>query len=198
MPKKIQEAFTSLKLIKKFGLVGGFTPKLDETVVPVVVTDDLSAGEDWRYAFISDLRPAVALEFNTWELANPIGSGKVIQLLEASFLDWTGQARWTVHVNDVSVHLPGALAPQWQDLYEIVLAADEFPAALVNADGLLANMPGPEVFGLGPLPDTKAIFVPRGMLLYPGVRVFFQENVVEHIGEINLQWRERPQRPDGT
>jgi len=198
LPKKIQEATTALKLIKKFALVGAFTPQLDESIVPVVIMDDLVDAEEWRFAFLHHLRVAVAAEFNSWELSNPAGSGKVLQLMQINFANSSGLARFQVHVNDVNPDLPQLLVAQFQELEEIVLAADEFPVGQVREDGLLANFTGPEAFGAQVIQDTIITWRPENMLLYPGVRVFFQQRVVNQNGDFSIQWRERALRPDGT
>lgn len=198
MPKKIQEVTTALKLIRKFALVGQITPQLDETIVPVVLLDDLSDPEEWRFAFGYDRRIAIALEFNTWSLENPVGSGKVLEFLRAEFICDAAGMRFRGIVNDVTPSLSTLLAPQFQDLREIVLAATEFPVGQFRRQGLLAVFTGPEVWGGNVLANTVHAWTPGNTLVYPGARLFFQEDAANQPGECTVEWRERNLRSDGS
>ena len=84
MPAKIQEVDTALKLVRKFRLVGQITPQLDETIVPVVVLDDLSP-EDFRAAAggIQTGPPGVGA-YNIHALVNPADSGKLLLLQDVT------------------------------------------------------------------------------------------------------------------
>lgn len=197
MPKKIQEALTSLKLIKRFGLVGGFSPQLDETVVPVVLLDDLTVLEQWRYAFCWDEQAWVVAQRPTWQLHNPEGSGKVLQLLRWTWYDDEAQ---TVNffVNDVSADMPNVLEPQFEEVYEIVLAADEFPTAEFRVDLVVGIMTGPQVYGVYAAANTPVTWEPKHVLIYPGASVWVQPTVVAQGGAMSWEWRERNQRPDGS
>ena len=197
MPVKIQEVTTSQKLIRKFALVGQITPQLDETIVPVVVLEDLSDTEEWEHAFIHDDRVGVALEYNSWSLENPVGSGKVLQLIEAHLTAPT-TVQFVAVANDVTPSLNTLLDAQLEELHQIVLAADRFPAGEARRQGLLALFGGPEVWGGFVLGNSEVNWRPARTLLYPGVRLFFQQQVVDQRGTLSLEWRERKLRPDGS
>ena len=81
MSVKIQEVTTSQKLIKKFALVGQISPQLDETIVPVVVLDDLSKlTPDDVPCFGGVSRAAVVAEYSHVSLVNPPGSGVLLKI----------------------------------------------------------------------------------------------------------------------
>ena len=197
MPKKIQEALTSLKLIKKFGLVGKFSPQLDETIVPVVITDDLTISEEWQHAFLHDARDLTVGQYPSYQLRNPVASGRVVQLLRLTWYD-TATQTINVFVNDVSANLTTVLEPQFQELYEIVLAADAFPTAEMRFQSLVGLFTGPEAWGGRALQSTNLVWEPHHTLLYPGANLFVQPTANGAKARLTLEWRERNQRPDGS
>ena len=77
MPVKIQRVTQTNWLRKTFGILGGFTPKLDETIVPVAITDDATkdAASTDVPCMGSMLRGAVVAEYSYVSLYNPADSG---------------------------------------------------------------------------------------------------------------------------
>lgn len=201
MPAKIQEVTTSQKLIKKFALVGQISPQLDETIVPVVVLDDLSDSEEWRWGFLEDTRAGGGVgTFNTWSLDNPAGSGSLVQLLTVAFSSPDAQM-WVVHLNGGTAILGLALAPEFQDLrgpFTPPLVPRRIPIgtphweALGAALGLLhvSNIP----LGAGVMGHWTA----EQLLIYPGTRIYFQPQTANTEARCEWTWRERALRTDGS
>ena len=80
MPVKVQGVEATNWLKKTFGVLGAFTPRLDETIVPVGVVADATrdiAADDvpcvWGYTLAG-----VVAEFGHISLVNPAGSGILI------------------------------------------------------------------------------------------------------------------------
>ena len=203
MPAKIQEVVTALKLVRKFGLVGAFTPQLDETIVPVVLTDDLTDLEEWAYAFFADDRPASGVgNRNTWSLDNPAGSGRLVQLLHVSMYNLSANDRFHAHLSNLTPELATILTPALQDLRGRFDTPVRFPTGRPRFEALGGPVLGAIVVWRGTTAlatKNHAIFEPERTLIYPGERLFFQQSgTTDSVGEISLRWRERALRPDGS
>lgn len=198
MPAKIQEVTTSQKLIKKFALVGQISPQLDETIVPVVVLDDLTDSEEWRFGMLADPRgdPGVG-NFNTWSIGNPANSGHVVQLLSSQFSSPNAQ-RWIVHHNNTTPVLATPLGGQVQDLRGLYVVPNTFPVALLGFEALGAALGVVHVSNILLLATTVGRWAPERLLIYPNERLFFQQQTANTEGGIEWTWRERPLRTDGS
>jgi hypothetical protein len=198
VPKKIQEATTSLKLIQKYALVGAFTPVLDESIVPVVLLDDLTEVEEWKHAFAFDARAAPGVgNFLTWALENDPDTGKVLELLRITFTATAGAISACV-VNPVQPALTTTLTPIFQDMRGSFGAPPTFPSGRPRFEILGALLGGTTVWRIIGLGSTPAIFEPSELLVYPGTRILFQRQTANIDGHISFLWRERNLRPDGS
>lgn len=198
MPAKIQEVTTSQKLIKRFALVGQITPQLDETVVPVVVLDDLSDAEEWNYAHILDARPAAFGEYTHWEIENVAGSGRVLQLIQASITSSAAQVA-TATIDIIGVALGLVLQPLFEDLRKTFVAPQEFPAARVRFESLGAIIPGLQVWGAYTAAGANQVpWRPGRVLIYPGTKVTLRGTLQNSDLALALEWRERLLRVDGS
>lgn len=198
MPAKIQEVTTSQKLIKKFALVGQITPQLDETIVPVVVLDDLSDSDEWRYGMLEDTRGAPGIgDFNTWSLDNPAASGKLVQLLRVRFSSPDAQL-WVVHVNNTTPELATTLTGIYQDLRGVFVAPNVFPIGNPRWEALGAALGVVHVsngaLGAGAVGEWTA----ERLHIYPGTRIFFQPQTANTEARCEWTWRERALRVDGS
>lgn len=195
MGKKIQEVTTALKLIKKFALVGAFTPQLDESVVPVVITDDLTDVEEWRDAFFGEARPQVGAAFNKWQLTMPVNTGRVaeVYLVQLSTITTPSTGQWFFVVNTSLPDLTTPLTGRFQDLRTV---PNEIPSMLVRFEATAGLLPV-QVWHVGNL-DSGQTIIPFKVLIYPGTSLFVQMETVNQEGTFSCQWRERALRSDGS
>lgn len=186
MTLPIQQPGVTEKLRGLFALVGRIRLRLDETVSPVVIVDDLSqAGEVERLAFVGQIGVASGVgNQNFIRLCNPAESGVVAV------------------VEQITVHQPNA------DQFDIALQA----GSLAGANGFFrdARVPGraacrslvgtPVAAVLGPLQfdilaatdfvlDMEWILPPNTLLQ---IRQLNQNETLH----VNFVWRERNLRPD--
>lgn len=196
MPKKIQEATTSLKLIRKFALVGAFTPQLDESVVPVVLIDDLTESDQWRDVWVGRILTAGgAGNFNKFGVSNPAGSGVVMALDEVGY---TADAIESCHFewpNAFNI-LSGPLTPLFRDSRMM------FPVPVLPACGAAFEQSAGAELGTDEMPrrmiaNTPTVFHPD-VTLYPGSSIILRGNVANIAGSFYALWRERNLRSDGS
>lgn len=180
-------------LRKAFGLFGGFRLRLDETVAPVAIVEDL-VGDNWKDAFFAEQRGlAGAGNVNAWQLSNPAASGQLVNLYEVALSSGTSQI-YAATVTNTPVALATILSPQWQDLDGTYLVPTTFPTAQVIHGTPVLGLVGAAVFTARALANTVLRFRPH-VLLHPGQRITLFQGTANLDGTVGFQWRERPLLP---
>lgn len=197
MPKKIQEGVTARKLARKFGLVGAVSPQLDETIVPVVVLDDLKDVDEWKDAWASGSFGAAGVgNVNVWSLRNPAGSGKVLELYELGVSSTTTQ-RFVIVATVVDLALAGAISGAYQDLDGLFVDNLSPAGQMRNGVELVGAIVGFRILTfriVANIQETQRVRV----AIRPAQFINFWQQTADLDVALNLQWRERNLRPDGT
>lgn len=190
MPVQVQTTKQVSPLRRAFGLFGGLRLKLDETVVPVAIVEDL-VQDEWRDAFMGDGRNAGgAANRNIWQLSNPAGSGKVIELYEVSFISGSGCV-WSLTVT-ATPYIPGTvLGGQWQDLDGLYLVPSTAPSGQMRHTAAAAALTGAVIFTTSTLSTSGTVFYHPRVLLKPGQVINLWQDTLNVNGYVALQWRER-------
>jgi hypothetical protein len=162
MPAKIQNATVTAQLVELFGLKGRFSPQLDEIVVPVVLTADLSNQPGERAARATahvHVPPVVgdngkALMFNG--VANETGSillvdRIVVSLTAAAAVGGNFEIKQT-SIAPLSPIAGSVLSTTWDDQRTQVSGAAPPPGTVFADDGPFIG-PGVAAFSLGPIAD---------------------------------------------
>lgn len=188
MPKGINTIIPSTKLRDRYGLLGGFSPKLDETIVPVVLLDDLSspaaAGSQRIMSGFGQLGPTVG-NFSHVQLFNPANSGVLLELLVADvFIGATQAVRLRLHDIALAAEAPdtgwldarlegaGAGEVRVEDAVAVLGAAVGSYRATANE-----NLPVPKPVIL--LPGTGALFAPQNNNVVVGASFLWLERTLE-------------------
>lgn len=193
MPIPVQTTRQITPLRKAFGLFGGLRLKLDETVVPVAVVEDL-VQSDWRDAFVADTRGAPGVgNRNLYSLENPDASGTLIAL-DSVAVSGGGSCTWRARVTSTPF-VPGTiLSPQWQDLDGVYVVPNRFPVANPRWAAAAAAAGGADVAVLRQAPNTTYTWLPR-VTIHPGQEINIYQDTTNLDANISFQWRERPLLP---
>ncbi len=200
MPVSVQTTKQVTPLRRAFALFGGLRLKLDETVVPVAIVEDL-APDEWRHAFVGDIRGAAgAANRNIWSLENPDASGKLLELYQVEFSCGGGQ-NYRFTITDTP-YVPGTIIPgQWQDLAGIYGAGGglyylpgRLPSGQLRHVAAAAAITGVNVMSRHTQTNAPGLWEPR-VILHPGQEIVFWQEILNTDGLITLQWKERPLEP---
>ncbi len=193
MAVQVQTTKQISPLRKAFGLFGGLRLKLDETVVPVAIVEDL-VRDEWRFAFAGDDRGAAgAGNHHIWQLENPDGSGKIAEVYEISFGCGAAQS-WVITVTNTP-YIPGTvLEPQWQDLDGLYVVPNSFPSTRQRWTASNAAITGTVIFAMT-TPAIVPTFYRPTVTLHPGQEITLWQIGDNLDGTANFQWRERPLGP---
>ncbi len=200
MPVPVQTTKHVTPLRKAFGLFGGLRLKLDETVVPVAVVEQLSP-DDWSNAFVGDTQAASgAGNVHIWALENPAASGCLIELFEVIVASTNGSI-WAITIADPP-YVPGnIIAGQWQDLAGvygtgggIFYLPGRNPSGQMRHAAAAVAVAGAIVAHFN-VPAQHDVYYHPKVILHPGqqINVYTQTQNIE--GRCSFQWRERPLQP---
>lgn len=199
MPVPIQTAKQISPLRRAFGLFGGLRLKLDETVVPVAIIEDL-APDEWQWAFMADVRGAAgAGAHHIWSLENPAGSGRVAEFGKlVCSLNAGMEYRLTVAS---PVYVPGTLVgSEWQNLnatYGVYSPGlSQNPSVRLRHTAAAAAPTGANVFDFYRSAAHTEQFEFH-VVLNPGQSVVLWQMIDNLSGYVAFQWRERAVSPAG-
>lgn len=201
MPVPVQTTRQVTPLRKAFGLFGGLRLKLDETVVPVAIVEDL-APDEWQHAFMGDIQGnAGAANRNIYSLENPDNSGKIVELYRVQFSCGAGQ-NWQFTVNATPYVPGGVLGGQWQDLDGVYgtggglfYLPGRTPSGQLRWVIAAAAITGAVVHAIQTQPNSPGLWEPR-VLLHPGQEIVMWQTILNQDVQMSMQWRERTLLPD--
>lgn len=197
MPKKIQEAVTSLKLIKKFGLVGAFSPKLDETVVPVVITDNLEQDPWIEYGVSLRMAAGGVGNYNGAQLRVPDAIG-ILAHLHKVIVSGTGAAIYQVFTEDAAIDVAATVIGYRLDRRGTLAGGAIMRSASEIYTEVVGAAHGGDRFGVYRRNLTDFAALDFDAYLTPGTGVVVGQDAANEAFEISMYWRERPLNPDGS
>lgn len=197
MPVPIQTIKHVTPLRRAFALFGGLRLKLDETVVPVAIVEDL-APDDFKSAFVGDARGNAGVGLHhIWSLENPAASGKLVKFGKLICNVNVGM-EWRMTIS-ATPYVPGTIVGGWwQDLNPTYgLFGPGFstlPSTRLRWTAANVAVTGVTVFDFYAV-GAHTEHVEFDMTLHPGQSVVLWQIFDNLPGYVSLQWRERALEP---
>lgn len=183
MAKPIQSAAPGRALTRRYALVGGLRLELDETIVPVVVVDEVDVGrERWAAGLANEA--ATPATFSNTQMFNPSRSGILVSLQQI-FVSMNAVGQFTCQFHNTALTNDRDLK-EWRDRRLPGRPRAETLSELNAASLGIANLFNE--FDIGVANDSSAF--PIDIELLPGQGVVFTPEVVNRRMRTSFWWSE--------
>jgi len=183
MPSPVQDAAPGAALVRRYGLLGSFPLKIDGTIVPVSIVDDLCDSRE-RFAAGTVGLNALGANFQNLQLFNPTTSGVLVQL-ERVWVALGAAGEATIQIFDTAL-TTNRLAKRWRDRR---LAGN--PIGQIRVEDNAASL-GIADFFFNALVATASdmVEIPMDLTLLPGQGVVITPAVINITINANFYWKE--------
>lgn len=192
MPSRINEGRFSQPLAEEFGVLGGISLQLDETIVPIVIVEDVRERIWTPAGGGSSSAPAGAGNFRNFSLTNPAGSGVLVRVRHVNV---NSNVAWRMSVNRPALVGPTAIATQFFDARVAQFPISRFPSVAFVDLVELATVGVPLLRYI--IGNSMPLDLLQGFpyILRPGSALFFGQELANQPVNINAFWDERPLLP---